>query len=215
MLQLFSPDSVFGRWMGFLLDALLICIAWAVCCVPVVTIGASTAALHRVAYNWMKNRSECNVKVFFSAFGENFKGGTAIWLILLLPLVLIVYNAYGVWIALVPTVPAVKWMILIAALAWMFTAVYAFALQAIFENSALRTVLNALRIAVSHIGTTLILVAMFVLAIVFTLIFPPGALIYVPACAFLGARPVWNVFAKVIGRDDVIVTVPDEMNEGE
>ena len=215
MLQLFSPNSTFGRWMGFFLDALLVSIAWAVCCLPVITIGASTAALHRVAHNWMKNRSECDLKHFFTAFGENFKGGTAIWLILLLPLALILYNAYAVWIALVSVVPAVKWMILIAALVWMFTAVYAFALQAIFENTAMRTVLNALRIAVSHIKTTVILVVMFALAIFLTLVYPPGAVLYVPVCVFLGARPVWGVFSRVIGRDDVIVEVPDEMKEGE
>lgn len=210
MLQFFSPNSTFGRWMGFLLDALLICIAWAVCSLPVVTIGASTAALHRVAHNWMLERSDCDLKNFFSAFKENFKAGTVVWLILLVPLALILYNAYAIWIALVESTSVVRWMILLTAALWLATAVYAFALQAIFENTPLRTITNALRIAVSHIVTTVILMVMFLLAIFCTLVFPYGAFLYVPFCVFLSARPVWGVFRKVIGRDDVIV---DETKE--
>lgn len=213
MLQLFSPNSVFGRWMSFFIDALLISIAWAICCVPVVTIGASTAALHRVAINWMRDRSCCDLKTFFEALKENFLRGTAVWLILLIPLAVILYNAYAIWIALVPTVPAVKWMILATAALWMATAVYAFALQATFENTPMRTVLNALRIAVSHIGTTVILIAMFALAVAATLIYPPGALIYVPVCVFLSARPTWNVFMKVMARPEVIVRDSEETKE--
>lgn len=213
MFQLFSPDSTFGRWMGFLLDALLISIAWAVCCLPVFTIGASTAALHRVATNWMRKRSECNVKTFFVAFKDNFKGGTIIWLILLLPLALILYNAYAVWIALVSVSAAVKWMTLIAALVWIATAVYSFSLQAAFENLPVRTVVNALRIAASHIGTTLILVAMIALAVFCTLVLPYGAFLYIPFCAFLSARPVWNVFERIMGNPDVIVERTDELKE--
>ena len=188
--------------MGFLLDALLISIAWTVCSLPVVTIGASTAALHRVAHNWMAERSGCDLKHFFAAFRENLKGGTLVWLILLVPLALILFSAYAVWIAWVDSTIVVRGMILLTAILWLATAVYAFALQAIFENTPLRTVTNALRIAISHIATTVILMALFLLAIFCTLVFPFGAFLYVPLCVFLAARPVWGVFRKVVERDE-------------
>lgn len=205
MFQLFSPDSIIGRWLGFLFDALLISIAWAVCCLPVFTIGASTAALHRVAFNWMRRRADCDLKTFFAAFKDNFKGGTAIWLMLLVPLVMIVYSAWAVWIALVPVAAAVKWMILVAALVWTATAIYAFSLQAVFENPPVRTIFNALRIALSHIVQTVILVAMIALVLFCTLVLPYGAIVYMPFCAFLSARPVWGVFERVIKNPNVTV----------
>ena len=139
MFQLFSPNSIFGRWMGFLFDAMLIGIAWAVCCLPVVTIGASTAALHCVAMNWMRRRADCDLRNFFAALRDNFRGGTVIWLLLIVPLALIVFTAYAVWIALIPASATVKWMIFAVALIWTATAVYAFSLQAVFENSPVRT----------------------------------------------------------------------------
>lgn len=189
--------------MAFFLDALLISVLWAILCIPVVTIGASTAALHRVAHNWMLNRSECTVRHFWEAFLSNFKGGTAIWLILLIPLAVIGFNGYSVWIAQVESSSLANWLILISAVLWVGTATYAFSLQAIFENKPLRTVTNALRIAASYIVTTLILVAMFAVAMVLTWLVPLGIILFVPICVFLSARPIWGVFRRVLEMPDV------------
>ena len=211
-----SPNSLLGRWLSFLLDALFISVAWAVCSLPVVTLGASTAALNRVAQNWMKDRSDCDLRHFFQAFRENLKSGTVVWLILLVPLAFILFNAYATWIALVETSVAAKWMILISAVLWMAVAIYAFALQATFENTPMRTVMNALRIAASHLPKTLILVAMFALGIAAAVIFPYGAFLYTPFFVFLAARPIWNVFVKVMAMPEVTVAGTDEIeNKGE
>ena len=208
-----SPNSPLGRWLAFLLDALFICVVWAICSLPVVTLGASMAALNRVAHNWMKERSDCSVRYFLQAFRTNFKGGTLVWLILLIPLAFILFNAYATFIALVETTAAMKWTILISAGVWMAVAIYAFALQAIFENAPLRTVLNALRIAVSHLGTSVILVALFALSVLGAVLLPYGAFAYAPFCVFLAARPVWNVFRKVMAMPEVTVTATNEMEE--
>lgn len=211
-----SPNSTLGRWLAFLLDALLISVAWAVCSVPVVTLGASTAALNRVAQNWMRERSGCTLKDFFAAFQENFKGGTLVWLILLVPLSFIGFNVYATWIALVETSNAAKWMILASGALWIGTAIYAFALQAAFENPPLRTVLNALRLAIFNLLRTVILVAMFTLAIVCAYYFPFAAFAYTPFCVFLAARPVWGVFKKVMDLQDVDAEPAiNSENEGE
>lgn len=205
MFQFLSPDSTLARWMKFLLDALLISIAWFICSLPVITLGASTAALNRVAQNWMRERSGCDLKHFFSAFKENFKGGTLVWLILLVPLCVIGFNAYATWIALVEISTAAKWMIVITSVLWTATAIYAFALQAAFENKPMRTVMNALRIAASNLLTTVILIVLFAFAVFCFLIFPFGAFLYTPFCVFLAARPIWNVLQKVMDMPEVIV----------
>ena len=208
-----SPNSPLGRWLSFFLDALLISVAWAICSLPIVTLGAATAALNRVAINWMKDRSGCELRCFFKAFKDNLRGGTAVWLILLLPLTFILFNVYATWIALVETSAATKWMIVISAVLWVAVAVFAFALQATFENPPVRTVMNALRIAVSYLSTTLVLVVMFAVAVFATIIFPYGAFIYTPLCVFLAARPVWNVFTKVMAMPEVTVVHADETEE--
>lgn len=209
-----SPNSILGRWLAFLLDALLISIAWAVCSVPIVTLGASTAALNRVAQNWMRERSGCTLKDFFEAFKENFKGGTLVWLILLVPLCFIGFNAYATWIAEVETGETAKWLIGISFGLWTATAIYAFALQAAFENGAMRTVLNALRLAIFNLPRTVILLALFAFAMFCAYVFPFAAFVYTPFCVFLAARPIWGVFKKVMDLQDMEDTINSE-NEGE
>lgn len=208
-----SPNSFIGRWISFLFDALLISVAWAICSAPIITLGASTAALNRVAQNWMRNRSDCDLKHFFLAFKENFKGATMVWLILMIPLAFVLFNVYNVWLTQMPTTSGVFWMTVVAAAVWIATAVYAFALQATFENTPMRTVLNALRIAAAHFTTTVILIVLFALAIAMTVILPYAAFAYTPLCVFLAARPVWNVFQKVMGRPEVIVENTNENEE--
>ena len=197
--------------MAFFLDALLIGVVWAILCIPVFTAGASTAALHRVAHNWMRNRSECTVKDFLAAFLSNFKKGTVIWLILLIPLALILFNVHAVWVARLQTSSLAKWLVLISGIIWVATATFAFSLQAIFENKPLRTVTNALRIAASYIVTSLILVAMFALSAFLTYLIPLGVVLFVPAGVFLSARPIWGVFCKVMEMPDVTTDTQGEI----
>lgn len=211
-----SPNSFLGRWLAFLLDALLICVAWAICSLPLITLGASTAALNRVAQNWMRTRSDCTIGEFFRAFKENLKGGTWIWLILLLPLSVILFNVNAVWFVKLEATPLANWLILASAVLWVATAIYAFALQAAFENTPLRTVINALRLALLNPIRSVILVALFAGAIYCAYIFPFLAFVYAPFCVFLAARPVWGVFRKVMDLQET--PVEDTMNsenEGE
>lgn len=201
-----SPNSTLGRWLAFLLDALLISVAWAICSLPVITLGAATAALNKVAMNWMKDRAGCTLGDFFRAFKENWKTGTGVWLILLIPLLFILFNAYATWIAMVQTSTVTQWMILISAVLWMAVAIYSFALQATFENTPMRTVMNALRIALCNFLKTVILLVIFAASIGMFIIFPLGAIFYTPICVFLAARPIWSVFKKVIEMPEVTVT---------
>ena len=201
-----SPNSTLGSWLAFLLDALLISVAWAICSLPVITLGAATAALNKVAMNWMKDRAGCTLGDFFRAFKENWKTGTGVWLILLIPLLFILFNAYATWIAMVQTSTVTQWMILISAVLWMAVAIYAFALQATFENTPMRTVMNALRIALCNFFKTVILLVIFAASIAMFIIFPLGAIFYTPICIFLAARPIWSVFKKVIEMPEVTMT---------
>lgn len=205
MLTFLSPDSTLGRWMAFLLDALLISVAWAIFCLPVITVGAATSALHRVAQNWIRRRSDCDLQHFFKAFKENLKDGTVVWLILLVPLAVILFNAYAVWIALIRAGTLIRWLTGVSFVVWMAAAVYAFALQAAFQNTPLRTVLNALRIAASHVLITLLLMLLFAFAVFCILIFPYGAFLYVPFYVFFSERLRWNVFLKIARRSGAMI----------
>lgn len=198
MLRFLSPNSPLGRWMIFFLDALLISLAWTICSIPILTIGASTAALHVIARNWMLKRTDCDLKTFFRAFRGNLRRGTVVWSILLIPMLLLLYTAYTVWFSTAEVPAPLHWMTAAGVIIWMAIAVYAFPLQAIFENTPIRTVTNAMRIAAAHLLPTLILLLLFGVALFCTVLFPPGAFCYIPIAVFLSARVSWNVFKKLV-----------------
>ena len=75
-MNILSPDSFLGRWLAFLVDAVVISLVWLLCSMPIVTIGAANTALFRVAMNWMLHRDRCTVKEFLCAFRSNFSKAT-------------------------------------------------------------------------------------------------------------------------------------------
>ena len=77
-------DSPFYRTMGKIGDLLFANLLWLVCCLPIVTAGASTLGLFTVV-NKMAAKEDYTVHTdFFKAFKRDFKQSTALWLVLLL-----------------------------------------------------------------------------------------------------------------------------------
>ena len=63
-------------------DYVTLSLLWVLCSLPIVTLGASTTALYRVAINAREDK-QTNSSAFFAAFRANFKKATILWLILL------------------------------------------------------------------------------------------------------------------------------------
>ena len=84
MWKIFEPDGTLGRILSWIGDLILLNLLWLVCSLPVVTAGASTAALHAVLQRRLLNEDESGmIRGFFPAFRANFRRATAAWLILL------------------------------------------------------------------------------------------------------------------------------------
>lgn len=198
MIHLFAPNAPLGRWLAFVLDGLLISLVWGLCVILVIPAGAATAALHQVARNWMKERSGCDVVTYLRAIGENFKKATILWLLLLLPLVVIGGNVCALICAGSALPPMVRIMITVSVPVWLAASTYAFALQAAFENSPSRTVLNSIRLALGNLFTTVVVVLVTGLGLFCTWLFPFGYFLYFPAGIFFLARPIDGAFRRAL-----------------
>ena len=76
-------DSPFYRTMGKIGDLVFANLLWLVCCLPIVTAGASTLGLFTVV-NKMVAKEDYTVRSdFFKAFRRDFKQSTALWLVVL------------------------------------------------------------------------------------------------------------------------------------
>ena len=76
-------DSPFYRTMGRIGDLMFANVLWLVCCLPIITAGASTLGLFTVV-NKMAAKEDYTVRTdFFKAFRRDFKQATALWLVVL------------------------------------------------------------------------------------------------------------------------------------
>lgn len=83
MKHLFSIDNKFFGVMTRIADLLILNFLFLICCLPLITIGASTSALYSVTLKMSRNEEPYIFKGFLKAFKENFKCSTIVWIIFL------------------------------------------------------------------------------------------------------------------------------------
>ncbi len=76
-------DNPFFRFMGRLGDLVMLNLIWLVCCLPILTAGASTTALFYTARKLDDDEFRGLRREFFHSFRQNLKEATLVWLILL------------------------------------------------------------------------------------------------------------------------------------
>lgn len=79
---LIMPKRTMGEWSQLICDLILVNALWLICCLPIVTIGASTAAMHSVTRKMAACEYYTVWQGFWHGFRENWKQGTAVALIL-------------------------------------------------------------------------------------------------------------------------------------
>ena len=83
MQRYFNLESPVWRFIGKLVDMVLLTVIWAVLCLPVFTIGAATTALYYVTMKMAADVEGYIFHDFFHAFRSNFKQATGVWMLML------------------------------------------------------------------------------------------------------------------------------------
>lgn len=158
-MKLFNPDSRIMIFLSRVADLVILNILWLVCCVPVVTIGASTTAMYHVIRHWQKDSVSSVVRDFFQSFKEDFKQATPVYLILLIPTAAVVMNAMLIFnpenSAAVPSYLLVIWFI--SALILLFISSFVYPVMAFFADSIFKTLRNAMVLALANLPRTILI----------------------------------------------------------
>lgn len=170
-----SNDSPIGRLVGRVLELVGLNLLWVVCCLPVVTAGAATCALHFVL-SPQREADEGAFHCFFRSFRRNFKQATILWLPLLVlgVLVLLCLRLVSFWEGTARTAGIVFFCC--PALLLLMIAGYGFPLLARFEIPTRLLAENALLLALAHFPRTLAVVGLTLLPAAVWFFFPPAAL---------------------------------------
>ena len=205
-MRFFSYDSKFGQLFLKLAYGCCLNVLWLVCCLPIVTIGASTTALYYTSFKIAKDEGSYITTMFFRSFRQNFKQATIIWLIMLVTGLIIVADAILLsrLRATSTGTAAVVWTLLLACIfacmiAYAIVLAYIFPLLSIASNTTVNMFKNAFLIGTHYLFVTILVFfvhyAMFFLVVnVFTplIIFGEGL------CAVISAHLLLRVFRPML-----------------
>ena len=205
MRDLFSMDGTLFRFLSKVADMMILNLLFILCCLPVVTIGASATALSYVSLK-MKDQEEGYIwKSFFRSFKQNFGQATVIWLIML---VLGAVLGVDLWLtgAMQGNMQLMMRVCVGAGiLVWVMVFLYVFPLQSRFYNTIGTTMKNALLLAIGNFPKTACMILVLIGAAVLTfwdnMTFWYGILVWLmfgfAVIAWINSRFLYGIFAKI------------------
>lgn len=182
MARIWNIDSPVMKKLAFLTNLICLNILWLVCCIPIITAGASTAAMYSVLFSYRRGETDEVMKPFFYAFKKCFKQGTIFWVVFLLLAALLFFDA----LYLLSQDGTMLWLpIALAAILAVIAASYVFPQIALFENTLLSMVRNGFSLCVLNLIPSI--------AIVLVNLFPWALLLFLPKL-FLASLILWTLF---------------------
>ncbi|MBQ2803265.1 MAG: DUF624 domain-containing protein [Lachnospiraceae bacterium] len=200
-MKIFDLDSPLINFLNKVADLMWLNILTMICCIPIITAGASLTAMHYMALKIVRNE-ECYItRGFFKSFKENFKQATIIWLILLLVVVILVGDVYIIMKSGIEFHMVLRVVIMAAAVLVAFTATFVFPVLAKFENSVKGTIKNAFLMSILQFPKTITMIVLNILpAVLFIYFFQMIPVIFLfgfSLPAFLGAFLYNKFFQKL------------------
>jgi len=163
MNKFFSIDNKLFLFLEKIADLLILNILWIICCLPIITIGASTTAMYYMTLKMVRNEETYIVKGFLSSFKLNFIQATKIWGFSLIFLCVLGFDIFFFYRGEGVLFRSVSIMLLILGLAFLFMLIYVFPLLAKFDNSTVATIKNAFLLAISQIPYSMLIIILIML----------------------------------------------------
>lgn len=155
MSKIFDMDNPVMRALSRMADLMILNLLALVCCLPVVTAGASLTAMYYVELKWVRKEEGYIVKPFFQQFKANFRQATGEWLIILL-VGFILYVDFGLFRNNGDAFPK-GLQTLIAAVGIIFYLLlqWVLPLQCHFVNTVKQTLRNSFLLGLANFPRTL------------------------------------------------------------
>lgn len=166
-MRLFDPDSPIMSFLARVADLVILNVLWLLCCLPVVTAGASTTAMYHVVRHLQEESISSVTRDFFRSFKSDFRQATPVYLLLLIPTAAVVMNA---WILsaqssdVVPVYVRAIWMV--SALMLTFVVSFVYPVMAYFDDTVWKTLRTAAVLAVAKLPRTVLISAINLLPII-------------------------------------------------
>lgn len=208
---IFNLDNPLMRGLSKIADLIWLNLLTVLCCIPIITAGASITSLYYVTMKMVKNEEGYITRSFFKAFKENFKKSTLIWIMFLIGFGII---AGDIWIMQNKEQnfgSYLKYPVGVLAVILILVLIYVFPVQAKFENTIKNTLKNSLILSISHLHYTVGLIIIQIIPWVAFYFLQNAALLIVIFVGFSGVAYVSSyayvtIFNKlVVEEKDMVV----------
>lgn len=162
-MKIFDVDGPLMIFLGRLADIMWLNILTILCCIPVVTAGASITAMHYVCLKMARDEEGYITKDFFKSFKLNFKQATLLWLIMLAIIVVLAGDYYVINSEESGMGTFMKAAIMLVTILISITAVMVYPLLARFKNSVIKTIKNAFFVSMLQFPRTILMIILTVL----------------------------------------------------
>ena len=207
-----DPDSKLYKFMQTLTELLKINFLWLLCSLPIVTLGGVTIAAFDVGMKLAADQEGHVGRQFLASFRANFKNGIPYGLLLLLA-VYVVWLDFSLFNQIEGNPIILLIMGIVAAFVFTLSSLFAFALQARYENTLVKTLKNSADICTRFFLQTLtLLVVLFVelLLIFWNTVTMFAGFCLGPACIIFTISAYANRFFGILEREPGAVTYPEE-----
>ena len=143
--------------MGKVADLFILNILCLICCIPIVTAGASITAMFYVTIKMVKNEESYIIKSFFKSFKQNFKQATVINLIMLVLAVILYVDMSIVKQMGQPLGQIMNIIFLAFSVLYVMVFLYIYPVLAKFYNSTRNTFIYAVLMSVRHLPYTVLM----------------------------------------------------------
>ncbi len=222
-MKFLSYDSAFSQLLLKLCYGCYLNLLWLVCCIPIVTVGASTTALYYTSLKIVRGEDHSLARMFFKSFRENFRQSTVLWLILLAAGLFLGADGYLVYRlrATSTGAPAVLWtlilaLIIAAAVVYVIVLLFVFPLVASVSNTNWAMLKNSFLIGTRYLFCTILVFAVhFAMFFAVVSIFTPLFILGEGVCALISAYLMNNVLRACSYDPEEEDSVPAAQDGGE
>ncbi len=216
-MKFFNLDSPVMQALGKMADLMWLNLLTLICCIPIVTAGASLTAMNYMALKIVRNE-ECYItRGFFKSFRDNLKQATLIWLLIVFVVAVLVGDFVIIRYSGLSFPKFLQIVIIAVGLLFAFMVTFVFPVLAKFDNTVRRTIKNAFLMSIMQFPKTILMIILYVI--------PPIVFVYVPQAIpvvflFGLSLPAWlsaKLYNKFFQRleDQILAENPPEEEEPE
>lgn len=222
MSKMLDMNGKIFRVMSRVGDTLLLNLLMILCSLPVVTIGAATAAVYDMSLRLLRKEEGYIIPGYFKAFRSNFKQATELWIICLAVIVIMIGDLLArpylpQFTLPLSVVAGIQGVLLLAV------ALYAFPMLVRYENTLGCVLYNSAVLALYNLPKTAIMVLISLLPVVVFLYVPLPDLLIAPfitlclllwfgGAIYLNSMLIRGIFQQQFGSE---VTAREESEEEE